>query len=189
MPKQRITKEMVVDAAFELAREGGMEEVLVKRIAERIGCSVQPIYSYCHNMQGLKQEVIGRVQTFVQQYVALHLDRKELFRSTGRAYLQIAREEPHLFRIFVLHERENISSLDELYRSEADPTVAVSIAEDLQISLAQARQLHLNMLIYTMGLGAVFSVTRPGISIEEIFIQQEIAYEAFLKQIAAMPTC
>lgn len=49
MPKQRITKEMVVDAAFELAREGGMEEVLVKRIAERIGCSVQPIYSYCHN--------------------------------------------------------------------------------------------------------------------------------------------
>ena len=33
MPKQRITKEMVVDAAFELARSGGMEQVMVKTIA------------------------------------------------------------------------------------------------------------------------------------------------------------
>ena len=46
MPKQRITKEMVVEAAFTLARDGGMQEVTVKAIAEKIGCSVQPIYSY-----------------------------------------------------------------------------------------------------------------------------------------------
>ena len=49
MPKQRITKEMVVDAAFEIARKGGMEHVIVKNIAEKLGCSVQPIYSYCTN--------------------------------------------------------------------------------------------------------------------------------------------
>ena len=42
MPKQKITKEMVVNAAFELARSGGMEQVLVKSIAEKLGCSVQP---------------------------------------------------------------------------------------------------------------------------------------------------
>lgn len=46
MPKQRITKEMVVEAAFEIAREQGMEQVVVKSIAARLNCSVQPIYSY-----------------------------------------------------------------------------------------------------------------------------------------------
>ena len=46
MPKQRITKEMVVDAAFEIARNSGMEQVMVKNIENKIGCSVQPIYSY-----------------------------------------------------------------------------------------------------------------------------------------------
>ena len=30
MPKQRITKEMVVKAAFEIARNSGMEQVMVK---------------------------------------------------------------------------------------------------------------------------------------------------------------
>lgn len=47
MPKQRITKEMVVDAAFEIARKDGIEKATVKTIAEKLGCSVQPIYSYC----------------------------------------------------------------------------------------------------------------------------------------------
>ena len=38
------------------------------------------------------------------------------------------------------------------------------------------------MLIYTIGIGTIFSVTTPGISTDEIDTQQEVAYEAFLKQ-------
>ena len=56
MPKQRITKETVVNAAFEIARNSGMEQVMVKNIADKIGCSVQPIYSYCKNMEGLQRK-------------------------------------------------------------------------------------------------------------------------------------
>ncbi len=32
MPKQRITKEMIVDAAFEIAKTEGMEQVLIKNL-------------------------------------------------------------------------------------------------------------------------------------------------------------
>lgn len=38
MPKQKITKKMVVDAAFEIAKNNGMEHVLIKNIAQKIGC-------------------------------------------------------------------------------------------------------------------------------------------------------
>lgn len=183
MPKQRITKEMIVEAAYGLAREGGMEQVTVKSIAARLACSVQPIYSYCRNMEGLRQEIVKRIRDFVRDYVASHADKTDLFHSTGQAYLQIAREEPHLFRIFVLHQREGISSLTQLYQSEANLQMEFWIARELAVTKEQARQLHLNMLIYTIGLGTVFSVTRPGISIDEIFAQQDIAYEAFLEQV------
>lgn len=40
MPKQNITKEMIVEAAFEIARNGGMEQVMVKNIADKLHCSV-----------------------------------------------------------------------------------------------------------------------------------------------------
>ena len=38
------------------------------------------------------------------------------------------------------------------------------------------------MLIYTIGLGTIFSVAIPGISTDEIYEQQEMAYKAFLTQ-------
>lgn len=183
MPKQRITKEMVVNAAFELAREGGMEQVMVKAIAEKIGCSVQPIYSYCKNIEELRQDVAERTNKFIKEYVAAHIDADNPFRSTGHAYIQLTKEEPHLFKIFILHRRDGISSLDDLYRAEADEKIPAFIAGQLNISLAQARQLHLDMLIYTIGIGTVFSVTTPGIPSDEIFSQQERVYQIFMKNI------
>lgn len=183
MPKQRITKETVVQAAFEIARNDGMEQVLIKNIASKIGCSVQPIYSYCKNMEGLRQDVTAQVNSFIGEYVAAHIDKSDIFGSTGKAYIQLAKEEPNLYKIFILHKRNGIASLDDLYRSEASPHTAESISEKLNISVEQARKLHMHMLIYTIGIGTIFSVTTPGIPADEIYEQQEEAYKAFLGQV------
>lgn len=181
MPRQRITKEMVVDAAFEIARKDGMDRATVKAIAEKLNCSVQPIYSYCQNVDGLRNDVAIKARSFIQEYVKRSLDQNDLFRSTGRAYIKIAREEPHLFRLYLFQERKNISSLDGLYRTETNPAVTERIAKDLHLSVPAAKRLHLNMLIYTIGIGTIFSVTSSSISENEIWDQQEQAYQAFLK--------
>ncbi len=182
MPKQKITKEMVVNAAFELARAEGAENITVKAIAEKLSCSVQPIYSYCENMEGLRQEVAARAREFVREYTAARIDREDMFRSTGKAYAMLAGEEPNIFKLFILHQRNNISSLAELYAAETDPDVAKTIAKNLGIGISAAQELHLNMLIYTVGIGAIFAVTKPGISPDEIFCRQEKAYRAFYEQ-------
>lgn len=180
MPKQRITKDMVVDAAFKIARQSGIEKVLVKSIADELGCSVQPIYSYCKNMDGLREEVGNKARDFIKEFIVSRIDKRELFHSTGRAYIQLAKEEPHILKIFILQERRNISSLKDIYETETNPQIAQAIAKDLDISVETARQLHLNMLIYTIGLGTIFSVSSPGIPIDEVFLQQEQAYQAFV---------
>lgn len=182
MPKQKITKDMVINAAFELARTAGMEQVIVKNIAEKLGCSVQPIYSYCSNMNSLRTDVMKQAASFVHKYLSKHTDPANLFQSTGHAFVRLAREEPNIFKMFILRPRDNISSLDELYQSETDEKTAETIAAALNISIPQAKSLHLNMLIYTVGIGTIFSVTTPGISPDEILAVQETAYQAFLKQ-------
>ena len=121
MPKQKITKEMVVETAFQLAREGGMERVQVKTIAARLGCSVQPIYSYCQSMDGLRRDVFRRVGGFVRDYLAQNGGG---FQSTGRAFVRLAREEPELFKLYTLQPREEVACLDDLYRAEASPGMA-----------------------------------------------------------------
>lgn len=182
MPKQRITKEMVVDAAFELARERGMEEVILKNLAENLGCSVQPIYSYCRNMDGLLCDVYRRSEQFVEKYLAEHIDKKDFFRSTGHAYIRLAKEEPNLFKMFILHQREEIETLDDLYHSEANPDVAAFIAKEFQINVEEAKMLHRNMMIYTVGIGTILATTSPGVSVEEIEDQLEAAQKAFMDQ-------
>lgn len=180
MPKQRITREMVLDAAFSIAREQGMEQVLVKNIAGRLGCSVQPIYSYCQSMEALRDEVTRRAYETARAYVDARVDANDRFRSTGRAWLELAQREPWLFRMFLAYPRRDVASWDELYRTEADPRVAETAADGLGLDRDAARRLHLQMLVYTVGLGTVFSTTR--IPADEVFARQEGAYEAFLRQ-------
>lgn len=181
MPKQKITKEIVVEAAFEIVKKSGMEQITVKTLSEKIGCSVQPIYSYCKNMEGLRQNVTERVNKFVREYVLSNIDMKDPFHSTGQAYIQLAKEEPHLFKIFILHQRNGISSLDDFYNSETSEEISIFLAQKFHIDISHARQFYLNMLIFTIGIGTIFSVTMPGISADEVYMKQEQAYHAFLQ--------
>lgn len=180
MPTQRITREMVVDAAFRLAREKGMEAVLVKELARELGCSVQPIYTYCKNMDQLRRAVEEKTADFVRKYAAQRRDRADPFRSTGLAYLRLAREEPNLYRIFF--SRPQGGSWEELYRREADPARAEELAKALGLTPRAAQGLHLHMLLYTTGVGQVLSASRGEMDVDTAAEQLESAYQAFLRQ-------
>ena len=184
MPKQRITKEMVVEAAFELARAGGMEQVLVKNIARKLGCSVQPIYSYCANMEGLKKELQQRTGAFFRKYVEEHIDKNAYFQSTGKAYLQLAKEEPYLYELYFFRKKEtpDIHTLQELYEKECNPMMAEHLSKELSISIGAAKQLHFHMVVYNTGIASMLIASNFGIGTEALEKQLELAYEAFLNQ-------
>ena len=184
MPRQKITKEMIVEAAFELVRDGGMEQVLVKNIAEKLGCSVQPIYSYCSNMEGLKRDVTLRIAEFFQKYVNEHVDKADLFASTGKLYLKLSREETNLFQMYFLNKRSEleIHSLEELYRTQCNGKITEYIAQKYDLSLEAAKEMHLNMVIYNQGVASMSIVSNSQIPLEEMEKQLEQAFDAFLEQ-------
>lgn len=179
MPKQRINREMVVDAAFSIARREGIAQVLVKRIAEELHCSVQPIYSYLSNMDELRKAVADKAASHMQEYMARHIDPADPFRSTGYAYVRYAREEPHLFQLFIQRKRDYVHTLDDLYGRDADLRVPQHIAQKLGIPLEKAKELHLNMLIYTTGVGAIMA-TSPDVPEDEMLKRLENAHQAFM---------
>lgn len=180
MPKQRITKKMVLDAAFQLLREGGEEQVLVKNIAKALSCSVQPIYSYCENMDALRQELSQMAAGVLREYVIKRLDKDNPFESTGKAHLSFAKEEPHLFQSYFLRKRSSIHSLDDLYAAEVDGNMAGHLAKTLEISEINAKKLHMNMIIYNTGLSFMMVSTGGKIAEQELNEQLENGYSAFL---------
>lgn len=168
MPRQRITKEMVVKAAFDLARDGGMENVTVKGISQKLGCSVQPVYCYCSNMNGLKQDVIEYTGGYLRDFIKKRLDDTDLFQSMGMAHAEFAKTEPHLYRLHFLRKRDGVTSIEDIYREETDPQVAEFISQQLHLPIEKAQQLHMNMLIYNTGISFLLTVLGGNTDIGQI---------------------
>ena len=52
MPKQiKISKEMILDAAFEIARKDGLDKISNRELANKLKCSIRPIYYQFQNVE------------------------------------------------------------------------------------------------------------------------------------------
>jgi AcrR family transcriptional regulator len=99
MPKpSSITKEMIIDAAFELARTDGFMALTARNIAKKIGCSTQPVYWTYENMDVLKQDVISKMLQFLGSQISAYTKTGKPFLDLGLGYVHVAFAEPVLFK-------------------------------------------------------------------------------------------
>ena len=47
----KISKDMILDTAFEIARTSGLDKVSNREIAKRLNCSIRPIYYQFKNVE------------------------------------------------------------------------------------------------------------------------------------------
>lgn len=99
--KTRITREMILEAAYGLLDESGIGAVAIKSIASRLGCSTQPVSWQFGSMTELKKELFhyasmklyGPLDDLMQGKEAV-----EAFFISGKHYLSCACDHPHVFR-------------------------------------------------------------------------------------------
>ena len=75
--KNGITRERVIDCAFEELKENGWECWNARQIARRAGCSTMPIFRLFGSMDELKKEVIARALTDEAFRTRLEQDPRE----------------------------------------------------------------------------------------------------------------
>ena len=59
-PKAKITREMIIDAGFEVAREFGIEAVNARTVSEKLGCSTQPVMYHFKTIEDMKKRFIKK---------------------------------------------------------------------------------------------------------------------------------
>lgn len=118
--KESISKQMILDVAFEMAREEGLVNITARRVAERTNCSTQPIFRSFASMDELTDDVYNMAIAFFQDYYSLYprLERMP-FCNLGMAYLAFAREEKELFRMLFVPEKPR-KSLYEILNGSAE---------------------------------------------------------------------
>lgn len=115
MPKaSTITKEIVLDAAFEIVRTSGFSSLSARSIAQHIGCSTQPIYWVYENMEMLRQDIAQKAVSYLNNIIENYHQTGDQFADVGLGYIYIAHKETFLFKALYTDNIMNIKLTDLL---------------------------------------------------------------------------
>lgn len=111
-PKKKFSKEQIVDAAFEIARLEGLDSITTRKVADKLGSSVAPIYVNFKEIDELIREVIKKVADISKQYL-IEIDSGNPFHDIGVASVRFAKEYSILFRDLVMKPNEYLQGYNE----------------------------------------------------------------------------
>ena len=96
-PKQKFSREDVIDAAFAIVRRQGWKGLSARAIAKELDASTRPVYDYFQSMKHIEKEVVKKaLATFVEYIGRDRTGDKWLYQALG--YIIFAGQEKHLFR-------------------------------------------------------------------------------------------
>lgn len=171
--KTQITKEAMLEAAYEILENAGYGAVNIKTIAARVGCSTQPISWQFGNMQGLRRElyafVAGKVWGGMENLLT-EKNAMEAFFETGKIYLSCAYDKPNVFKFLCVDDPGDIfewnCSIVELFGNEP---IKVMLAKELGLSREIVDRIVADIIIYTHGLATIILWDAINITKEEAY--------------------
>ena len=113
MPKlATITKEIIIETAFEMVRKEGFAVLSARNIAKKIGCSTQPIYWTYKNMNDLKAEICQKALQLLKNTISEYRKTGNPFLDLGLGYVRMAHTEPALFKAFYMDNIMKVEMTD-----------------------------------------------------------------------------
>lgn len=119
-PRNKFTREEMVEAAVNVVREKGIDALTAKALASELGVSTQPVFTCFHTIEEAKREVRTAAERMYDSYMEVGLQMKVPFLGVGMQYINFAKEEPQLYRLLFLTTSEDGSSsvIDALHHSQ-----------------------------------------------------------------------
>ncbi len=123
-PKTKITAEMIIEAAFEIVREQGAEALTARSIAEKLGCSTQPVLYHFKSIEEVKRAAYDRADGFHSEYISAISENDENPMITiGLHYIRFAVHEKNLFHF--LFQSNGLSEKNLLSAPELEPVLEI----------------------------------------------------------------
>lgn len=156
--KIKATKEMIIDAAFAVARETGAENINARTVSERLNCSTQPVMYHFATIEELKRAVYEKADIYHSEYLMnIENPKKGATLGIGMNYIRFAIEEPHLFRFLFQSDFFNGSTMLELIDAEELTPVLSAMRKSLEISMEQTKKVFLTVFLFAHGYASIIA--------------------------------
>mgnify|MGYP002068361909 CR=1 FL=1 len=157
-PKPKITKNMVIDAAFEVAREAGGENINARTVAKKLNCSTQPVMYHFATIEELKQAVYAKSNWYHTEYLMnIQKPQQGVMPGIGLNYIRFAVEEPNLFRFLFQSGFAVEKNLLEMIDSEELVPVISAMQGAMGLSMAQTKKVFLTIALFAHGYASIIA--------------------------------
>ena len=97
--KIRISKDMILDAAFEIVRKDGMEKLSNRELANKLNCSIRPIYYQFENVEEMQKELYLKIEQYFYKFILENMvEEIPKYKQVGINYIKFAKKEKKLFQ-------------------------------------------------------------------------------------------
>lgn len=156
MPKPRITREMIIDAAFEIARAEGVNSINARTVSQRLGCSTQPVLYYFKRIEDIKRAVYEKADGYHTRYITdTHGDNPML--EIGILFIRFAQTEKHLFHLLFQSNEFEGRSVAELAGSGDIAPVITVLSEAAGLDSDRAAEVFRILFLFVHGYASMFA--------------------------------
>ncbi len=111
-PKNKFTKEQIIEIAFEIAKEEGIDCITIRKIADKLGSSIAPIYVNFKDVEQLKDAVISKIYE-ISNSILQEQNTGDVFLNIGIASVKFAKDYSVIFKDLILKNNNYLDNYDE----------------------------------------------------------------------------
>ena len=174
--KIRISKENILDAAFEIVRKDGMEKLSNRELANKLNCSIRPIYYQFENVEEMQKELYLKIEQYFYKFILDNMvDEIPKYKQVGINYIKFAKKEKKLFQTLFMSDiglspDAFVSKAGEDYK-EIEKMIKISA----DIKEEDIKDFHTKMWIFCHGIATL--VANDTIKLTDNQIQDLLSYE------------
>lgn len=103
--KIKITKDMILDAAFSIVKQHGIERLSNRELASKLKCSIRPIYYQFENVEELQKELYTKIEKYFYKFLLDNMiEGIPKYKQIGINYTKFAKKEKKLFQTLFMSE-------------------------------------------------------------------------------------
>ena len=156
--KAKVIKEMIVEAAFAVARETGAESINARTVSERLHCSTQPVMYHFATIEELKRAVYEKADGYHSEYLMnLKKPSNGAMLGIGMNYIRFAIEEPHLFRFLFQSDYFSGCTLLELIDAKELEPVIFAMQEAVRLDKERTKKVFLTVFLFAHGYASIIA--------------------------------
>ncbi len=156
-PRAKITKEMVIDAAFEVTRAEGAENVNARTVSQKLGCSTQPVMYHFATIEDMKRAVYEKLSWFHTEYLMNVDPQEDVMLGIGLNYIRFAVEEPNLFRFLFQSGFAVENNILQMVDAEELKPVISAMQEEMKLNEEQTKEVFLTLALFVHGYASIIA--------------------------------